>query len=601
MELNTSSLRGFLIGIFKLTALAILWMSLFYMFYSMVYGIAGLIDSSYHYGVIAPQPSMDEHSSVAACIVPSPEDIQAASVSPPHIPTPEEVSRTFGPAMQAHREKMVSMSIAPLIASAEAQNEESMYSSSFNKEQQGPDYDSLNRLRLAYASKKDYMGDNTVLLPDGSEFHRAGGEKNNWTTQLLPNEDRAYRDWIRANHMQKYEWQYDLAAFWKNGVNSAAGFSAADFEKVKSTFEKPSSPTFTDESFYHNELNLSKGHWLTTKSGKSHFVTSETAEYLGTHGQHDTDIDDKAIDRILSLNKEELLLNRYMDEDPSGVKAAHFLHDIKKISPTNFSALMEMRHIKQYHLQEQEVWKKRFPDGFDKDGVWETNMVTGSSVQWDSEKLRKGENPIIEPFRNATNLGYDGVGNESNIEYIKRLNPLHESWGQKIGNLFSSIMGGAKPDTPFSHSFTVHAPGEKNWFGIATSAFIKPMGDLGVWCARFLSNLADADPTLHGVAQYLNQAADKAEIDIDTELGNDMALAKHGDNWYNPYRLTNSTFGLLGTGVKIMIIAGVGQQLAGAIGMAFGAGWWWRRRYVMDGCWRSCRGRRRRPWPYGDS
>ncbi|BAG83954.1 hypothetical protein [Candidatus Azobacteroides pseudotrichonymphae] len=51
MELNTSSLRGFLIGIFKLTALAIMWMSLFRMFYSMVYGIAGLIDSSYHCGI----------------------------------------------------------------------------------------------------------------------------------------------------------------------------------------------------------------------------------------------------------------------------------------------------------------------------------------------------------------------------------------------------------------------------------------------------------------------------------------------------------------------------------------------------------------------
>ncbi|GMO33260.1 MAG: hypothetical protein Pg6B_03250 [Candidatus Azobacteroides pseudotrichonymphae] len=51
MKLNTSSLRGFMLGIFRLTTLVIMWMSLFRMFYSMGYGIAGLIDSSYHCGV----------------------------------------------------------------------------------------------------------------------------------------------------------------------------------------------------------------------------------------------------------------------------------------------------------------------------------------------------------------------------------------------------------------------------------------------------------------------------------------------------------------------------------------------------------------------
>lgn len=106
--------------------------------------------------------------------------------------------------------------------------------------------------------------------------------KNRYNTELSPEEEVQYQDWIKAEtakrkrDVSKDEIDYDMRGDWKAGASRDARGHGAD------TFKKPNHPTFSENSQYHNvpdeEGNVQVGgKWVQDKKGRYvGFQPSET-------------------------------------------------------------------------------------------------------------------------------------------------------------------------------------------------------------------------------------------------------------------------------------------------------------------------------------
>lgn len=98
--------------------------------------------------------------------------------------------------------------------------------------------------------------------------------KNNFNTQLSPQEESEYQKWAKENGREDDDIDYDMRGAWlSNAGQSENGHYPDDFKK-------PNHPTFSDQSKYHGSDDPNggvfvAGKWSVTKDGVDTFEPSK--------------------------------------------------------------------------------------------------------------------------------------------------------------------------------------------------------------------------------------------------------------------------------------------------------------------------------------
>lgn len=96
-----------------------------------------------------------------------------------------------------------------------------------------------------------------------------------YNTELSPEEERAFQQWLAATGRQGDLYDYDMRGFWK----AQQGFDARGHGSDE--FKKPNHPTFSTDSQYSNAL-AQGGRWVRNEDGSWAFWASpHNVEHAG--------------------------------------------------------------------------------------------------------------------------------------------------------------------------------------------------------------------------------------------------------------------------------------------------------------------------------